>query len=50
MKQAYKTAKLHAFMNHEDFDYPRQIEKAFKGVKKQSVVNCIRHANGIMQI
>jgi len=50
VKHAYKQAKLHAFINDQDFDYPKQIEKAFAGVKKQAVVNCIRHANNIMKI
>jgi len=50
VKAFYKKAKLNAFINETPFDYHEEIERAFAKVKKQSVVNCIRHANKIMEI
>ena len=43
VKRVYKNNKLSAFINKKEFDYKREIQRAFDSVKRQTVVNCIRH-------
>lgn len=50
VKREYKKSKLNAFINEKAFDYEREIESAFKKVKKTTIVNCIRHANELMAV
>ena len=49
VKHRYKRLRLEAYSNHEDDDAAATVDEAWKWIKRESVVKCIKHTEDLIE-